>query len=111
MKYTSERVQAKLQNILSMLDGKSMTLREVAAKSGISIASMKHYLLYLHNRRAIYIDHYVQSGFTYAPAYMAGDKDDAPRSLDFEPKVDGLPQSFTPHRDWTASWIPTREAA
>ena len=97
MKFNSERVQAKLDLVLSLLDGQSMTLREVAEQSGISTASMKHYLLHLHTVRAIYIDHYVPAGFTSAPVYAAGDRDDALR--------------FVPRRDWTAAWIPTREAA
>jgi hypothetical protein len=109
MKYSSPAVQAKLDTILAVLADEALTLREIAARSEISLASLKNYLPYLRAERAIYIKHYAQRGAAYAPAYTAGDHDDALLEPSFKPEPLVPRKMFVPRRDWAASWIPTKQ--
>ena len=124
MTMESPRVQERLKEIRELLRRRSLTSREIQAKTGIGVKALRNYIAYLRGKNEIFIERFDKVGKTFAPCLKLGSKPDAERELGVRSRRSTvgkkvLPVSnevheevrsggWVPRCDWAASWIPIR---
>lgn len=129
--FTSEAAQARIARIRDALCMREMTTIEIAEAVCINPAWAREYVKHLRDTFQIHIVGYATVKDTHTwhkPIYAWGVGADAPppkrltdaersriRRQDPEFRLREAAKQrakrIVPHRDWTAAWIPTREAA
>lgn len=137
MQFNTELSLRRLERIQEFLRGGVATVQEIADSIHMSKRWAYEYVNYLHGQRKIYISSYrrvirTNKSGLWIPVYRWGEGKDAVRPAartmaensrkyrrNPERRDDILEQkrksrrlkSIVPIRDWTAAWIPNKEAA
>lgn len=111
--FTSKRVRATLDNIVDHLVHQGMTARQLMIVAERDLKSTNKYITHLKENKRIFIEGYVWTANNFVPRYRAGDLPDADKAAAViqHEKLKNPPKttSWTPRRDWAASWVPTRK--
>ncbi len=129
--FSNKAYQARIERIRAALSMCEMTSAEIAQAVHIHPTYLREYIRHLRETFQIHIAGYQAVKRTHTwhlPIYAWGAAADAPpprrpthaerarlRRKDPEKKLQDAMRAkarqIKPHRDWTAAWIPTREAA
>lgn len=91
--------------IIETISDKSLMIEDIAANSGLSISTVRRYLITLKAERKAYIAEWVPVAWQYVRLYRAGSLPDQPKpkeKIEYEPpKVEPQPvETLAIHQTW-----------
>lgn len=134
MTFATQSAVLRIQRIQQMLRAQDMTVQEIADGIHLTLRWTREYIAHLHLNKMVHVAGYrlqsMQHKTVSHALYCWGQAKDAPKPApltsaqrakrqrellldDLEARDKALAKRraarWTPQRDWTASWIPTRQ--